>query len=326
MVRSELGYTSLKSRSFVRFRQGRVVFSSSGDLNRAGAQQPDTTPALISGPRHALGRMVRDAAAGLFNTLFPGVCRLCGEPLNDISRLPVCKSCIGSIEPLAGAFCSICGENLFAFAASDAPAMCGMCRRAVPPFARAVAFGTYEGNLRGLLHLLKYEQVRPVADLLGGYLAEAIKKLQPLLGEAPALVIPVPLHAPKQRQRRFNQAELIARAALKNLAARGLVFELNTRILKRQRETSSQTGLTRHQRRANLRGAFAVTNRDAMAERDILVVDDVFTTGTTVSECARLLVRNGAGRVFVATVARVLKGEITRVEQRAVRPMAAGAH
>lgn len=269
--------------------------------------------------------MVRAAAAGLFNTFFPGDCRLCGEPLSEISRLPVCQSCVGSIEPLAGAFCSICGENLFAFAASDAPSMCGMCRRAVPPFARVAAFGSYEGNLRGLLHLLKYEQVRPVADLLGGYLADAIKKLQPLLGEAPAVVVPVPLHGPKQRQRRFNQAELISRAALKHLAAQGFVFELNTRVLKRQRETSSQTGLTRHQRRANLRGAFAVTSRDAIAERDILVVDDVFTTGTTVSECARLLVRNGAGRVFVATVARVHKGEITRVEQRAVRPMAAGA-
>jgi ComF family protein len=205
---------------------------------------------------------------------------------------------------------------MFAFGQQQSSAaICGMCRRATPPFARAVAFGSYDGELRGVLHLLKYGQVRPAAGLLGEYLANTIQQIQPAFSGASPVVVPVPLYRGKRRQRGFNQAELIARAALKRLAARGVRLEIKPKLLRRQRATSSQTGLTRHQRRANLRGAFAVKDRAAIAGRDILVVDDVFTTGTTVSECARLLMRAGARRVFVVTVARVLKGEVTGVQR-----------
>jgi ComF family protein len=185
-------------------------------------------------------------------------------------------------------------------------ATCGLCQRAHPPFERAVAYGSYDGGLRDLIHLLKYQQVRPAAEVLGRMLADAIAHLEPSLPEGAIPVMPVPLHPRKQRQRGFNQAELIARVALKRLD-RPQRFQLRTGALVRQRETGSQIGLTRHQRRENLRGAFAVVHPAMVAQRDILLVDDVLTTGTTASECARVLRRAGAERVWVVTVARTLK-------------------
>ena len=168
-----------------------------------------------------------------------------------------------------------------------------------------MAFGSYDAGLRDLIHLLKYEQVRPAAAELGRRLAEAVACLETSLPKGAIPVVPVPLHAHKRAQRGFNQAELIARVAIKHLVRPDL--QLSPGVLVRTRETVSQIGLTRHQRRQNLRGAFEVVNPAAIAQRDILLVDDVFTTGTTVSECARVLRRAGAARVWVATVARTLK-------------------
>jgi ComF family protein len=122
-----------------------------------------------------------------------------------------------------------------------------------------------------------------------------------------ATVVPVPLHPSKLRQRGFNQAEEIARAALKQLKRPTL--KLATGVLQRRRATDSQTGLSDHQRQQNVRGAFVVTSPAEIAGQDVLLVDDVFTTGATVSECVRVLRRQDADRVFVVTVARVLKAE-----------------
>jgi ComF family protein len=119
------------------------------------------------------------------------------------------------------------------------------------------------------------------------------------------LVLPVPLWTGKRRTRGFNQAEQIARALVGRTASTRI--QLDTTSLVRQRETASQTGLTRHQRRANVRGAFAVVRPDAVRRQTILLVDDVMTTGTTAGECARVLLRAGAKEVFVATVARATK-------------------
>ena len=136
-------------------------------------------------------------------------------------------------------------------------------------------------------------------------LAKVIVRLQPCFGANEVLVVPIPLHRAKQRQRGFNQAELIARAALKHGPA-GVRFQLNPHLLERRRVTQSQIGLTQQQRRANLGGAFRVVKPEKITGREVLLVDDVFTTGT-VSECARVLRRAGAAEIWVATVARTLK-------------------
>ena len=194
----------------------------------------------------------------------------------------------------------------YAFAGQNAETLCGLCRRIEPVFAQAAAYGSYDGGLRELIHLLKYERVRPAANVLGRMLSEVITNLKPCFGGSPLAVVPVPLHARKLRQRGFNQAELILRAAMKSNPAPGQLM-VSGGILERRRETQSQIGLTRHQRRENLRGAFVVAKPGEIQDREILLVDDVFTTGTTVSECARVLRRAGAARVWVATVARTLK-------------------
>jgi len=260
---------------------------------------------------------VHGAAAALFVTLFPSDCRLCGTPLLNISRLPVCDECLAAMRPISVRQCAICGERLpgdLAAAANCSETRCDLCRRAEPPFVKAAAYGSYEGGLRELIHLLKYEQVRPAADVLGRMLAEAIADLAPSFPAEQVVIVPVPLHATKRRQRGFNQSELIARAALKILSAEARNrFQLSSGLLERLRPTQSQIGLSRHQRRENLRGAFAVIKPEQVSGREILLVDDVFTTGTTVTECARVLRRAGASKVFVATVARTLKAEVEHV-------------
>jgi ComF family protein len=259
---------------------------------------------------------VSGIAESLFATLFPSDCRLCSAPLINISRLPVCRECLSEMRPIAGGICSVCGERLFspyALAGEPGEARCGLCRRLAPPFVKATAYGSYDGGLRELIHLLKYQQVRPAAGILGRMLAEAIGGLDGFWTQQPVAVVPVPLHARKLRQRGFNQSELIARDALKLGAGSGRLA-LYAGVLERARETQSQTGLTRHQRRENIRGAFAVVRPDQISGCEVLLVDDVFTTGTTVSECARILRRAGASRVYVATVARTLKADAKGVD------------
>jgi ComF family protein len=262
---------------------------------------------------------------GVVTLLFPSDCRLCAVPLSTSSPLPVCPECLDSIDPIAGDRCQLCGERLFSGLTQR---LCGECLSERPPFGKASAYGSYDAGLRELIHLLKYDRVRPAAEVLGRMLAEAVLDLAVEFGAEPPLVVPVPLHSSKLRDRGFNQSELIARAAIRHKPA-GLDLRLAPALLVRKRPTESQTGFTRQQRVQNLRGAFAAGDTNTISGRDILLVDDVFTTGTTVSECARVLRRAGAGNVWVATVARVLKLETASAriegEQEQVLAIAAGA-
>jgi ComF family protein len=186
---------------------------------------------------------------------------------------------------------------------------CLVCRRAERPFVRAVAYGSYDGGLRELIHLLEYNGVRPASGVLGRMLAEAIAGLEREFGAEKILVIPVPLYKGRRRERGFNQAELIARTALKASAAGGRLL-LATHTLLRTRTTQSQIGLTSHQRRENMRGAFAVARAAEVTGREIVLVDDIYTTGTTATECARVLRKAGAARVWVARTLKLASKNI----------------
>jgi ComF family protein len=182
--------------------------------------------------------------------------------------------------------------------------LCQPCRLAPPAFVKAVAYGNYHGELRSLVHLLKYQGMQPIARRLGPLLADS---LEPFAGSPTTmLVIPVPMHPEKQRRRGFNHAELLARAAMAEMRRRhpqwGL--HLETGLLKRVRATASQAGLTTHQRRQNLRGAFFAPHPERLAGRDVLLIDDIYTTGATARACSRMLMNGGAASVRVATVAR----------------------
>lgn len=263
---------------------------------------------------YSLRSILSSSFASVFNTVFPADCRVCGQPLTNVSRLPVCDDCTRSIKAIEGSVCEVCGERVPDAAHAVSETKCMLCRRARLPFAKAMAHGSYDGALRGMIHLLKYEAMLPAADSLGELLTPVIQTLVEKC-EGQALLVPVPLFKSKQRQREFNQSELLARAALKKLPDQARVrIELADSVLVRQRDTRSQTGLTRHQRRENMRGAFSVGDAKRVAGRDVILVDDVLTTGTTAAECARTLRRAGAKKIYVATVARVMKGEQVSVE------------
>jgi len=254
-------------------------------------------------PRASSVALFKAVLSGLSAVFFPSDCRLCHTPLVSFSRLPVCAECLAALSPIAVPQCILCGERLSGAQLLIGNGQCQGCAEYPPEFDRAVSYGEYHEGLRDLIHLLKYDAVLPAAKALGRLLALGIERLHLPAGES-ILLVPVPLHSSKRRERRFNQSELIARAALKHLPRN---FKVDHNALVRHRETRSQVGLDREARIQNMSGAFQVAARQRVTGRIIVVVDDVMTTGTTVSECARVLKRSGAAQVFAATVARTLK-------------------
>lgn len=254
-------------------------------------------------------RVARAVFDDLVTTIFPSDCRICSEPLVRADGSPVCRSCIAVVIPQQSGLCRICGEALevddLRFASQFAEGLlCDPCRQVPPAFEQARAYSVYRNELREIVHLLKYERMPSLAAPLGAMLARTIAQLKHTGEEA--LVIAVPLFPAKERQRGYNQAALIADAAISQMKRTHPTWRLKAahHAIRRVKDTESQFGLTPSGRRKNLRGAFAVPDSEKVRGRAVILVDDIYTTGATARGCADVLRRAGAEKVFVATVSR----------------------
>ena len=276
--------------------------------------------------RSFLARTLRSPAIllhDLVTTLFPADCRCCEGPLLQASLVPVCQACMNRAAASAPLACWQCGEAIehsldledLRFAAQMAASLrCRECRMAEPAFDRAVSCGTYADELRTLIGLMKFDGISRLAKPLGDRLAEAILQLQEIAGPD-LLVVAVPLSPGRRRHRGFNQSVLLADRALAQLRRTRPSWKLTPAhsTLKRVRQTEAQFELTARQRRRNLKGAFAVLEN--VSGREVLVIDDIMTTGATARECARVLKAAGAAKVWVATLARAQKAEFARYDE-----------
>lgn len=265
-------------------------------------------PALEhAAPRlRALSRAVRGWAVAALDLVFPACCPVCEASLGEGRRDPLCGACWNGIVRIEPPLCSRCGAGIHVEGPESAaptpersPTLgvareCGACAIAPAAFDWARAAALYAGPLREAIQRFKFGRrvalARPLAALVVEQCAAAVP--------AGAVIVPVPLGRERERERGFNQAALLAERV-----AHALQAPWRPRWLARSRATAPQTALSANERRDNVRGAFVAST--AAAGADVVVVDDVLTTGATAAECARALRAAGARSVGVLVVARV---------------------
>jgi ComF family protein len=209
----------------------------------------------------------------------------------------ICSDCFSKIRWIEPPFCSICGTP-FASKAADSHA-CGPCAKKRKYFTMARALGYYEGSLQEAIHRWKYEGKTTLNPLFGEWMAVGLNRhWNP---DSLDLVIPVPLHRGRLRQRGFNQALLLATEL-----SRRSGIPYRKRVLQKKNPTLPQVSLSGVEREKGVRGSFHLVRREEVEGRSVLLVDDVYTTGATVNECSKILLAGGAARVDVLTLAHTV--------------------
>jgi len=231
----------------------------------------------------------------LLDILFPPLCHLCRSFIPQAGVLHICPDCLAQISFITDNFCPTCGVP---FAApSLQPHRCGPCLLHAPPFDSCRSATLYDGPVRELIHRVKYDGKGHLALPLGLLMADVLDDFR--REAAPELIVPVPLHKKRVRQRGYNQSQLIA----EELGKRWQV-PVSVGNLQRLRWTEPQTALPAGERKVNVLGAFGVKYPERLEGRRVLLVDDVLTTGSTVRACAAALEEADVAALHVATVAR----------------------
>lgn len=231
---------------------------------------------------------------GFKDLLFPPRCQGCNQQIDPCSTTHLCPDCTPLLVPVTPPLCLCCGIPFI----SGKDHLCGDCLQDHFAFARARSLFLYQEPVSTMLVQLKFRGSLSRLDTLS-VLAEQFGAVD--LCREPDLILPVPLHKKRLRSRGFNQSLLLARSCLPDWQRK-----IRTDLLLRHQPTVPQTSLSGRARRNNLKNAFSAPGADSIRGKSILLIDDVFTTGSTLHECARVLTRAGAARVEAFTLARVV--------------------
>jgi len=249
---------------------------------------------------------LRGIRAALASLVFPAPCRICARMLDTGDHIPFCRACLATLtQELSQPQCARCGRPIVSTAVTESasPPQCHLCRLGTYDFDFVRSFGAYSPAMARAILLLKYSEITP----LGGWFAQQLARVtEHNRGEFVAdVVVPVPLHPSRLRERGYNQAELIARPLARHL---GIPFR--SYLLVRTRPRPDKIRLTQRERWETVRGAYATHQTAKVDKLCVLLVDDVFTTGATLDACSRALRGAGAVRVAGITVARALPSSL----------------
>jgi ComF family protein len=233
----------------------------------------------------------------LFQFFLPSQCLCCGKFLG-VKPQGICSDCFREIHWIDPPFCTVCGVPFVSKETGNHP--CGACRSKSRYFTIARALGYYEGPLQEAIHRWKYQGKISLTPLFGNWMAQGVKRFWSL--HSFDLLIPVPLHIGRLRERGFNQAVLLAR----DLSWRTGI-PLEKRLLRKLKPTVPQVSLSGVEREKGIRGVFQIVDRNSLDGKSVLLVDDVYTTGATVNECAKVLLAAGAKQIDVLTLSHAVQ-------------------
>jgi ComF family protein len=240
---------------------------------------------------------MRSLLQKLFQFFLPSQCACCERFLGEAEQ-GLCSDCLSRVRWIEPPFCTVCGVPFISPEAGLHP--CGTCRSRPRHFTTARALGYYVGPLQEIIHRWKYQGRLSLTPLLGRWMSEGLSRFwEP---DSLELLIPVPLHTERLRDRGFNQSLLLVRAVSRHT---GIPFA--RALLQKRRATVPQIHLSGRERERAVKGTYEVVRKDRLKGGSILLVDDVYTTGATVNECARVLVKAGANRVEVLTLAHAIR-------------------
>ena len=226
---------------------------------------------------------------------FPSFCELCSSLLEFPQERVICHSCWKSIRTSHPSYCLCCGRF---FEALEEPHLCQDCLQKRPPFSYHRSCGKYKGKLKDIILLYKYRHFQVLGKDLARFVYRALGREEEIWWKVDA-VIPVPLHPKRKKERGFNQAQIIAKEL-----ARIKGIELREQLLVKIKNVPPQTSLRVEERVENVSGAFAMAGGEKIRGKGVLLVDDVYTTGSTIRECSSVLRNAGVKEVKALTVAQ----------------------
>lgn len=246
--------------------------------------------------------MIEYIKEGLLNFVFPLDCKICEKPIRESKGYSICEDCFKTIELIERPYCVKCGKPLIPtdFFKQNREILCLDCKRKKYSFEFSRSTGVYDKVLKKCIHLFKYYGERKLAKPLGKLMVDSLVKNNEFKKKID-LIIPVPLHRNDLKKRGFNQSVLLGKVT-------GDYFSIPVRenVLVKKRSTPFQVNLSKKERKINILGAFSVEKPEEIKGKNILILDDVFTTGATVEECTKELMKARAKNIFVLTLARTV--------------------